>query len=202
MSIKKVLLGLTLGSLATLAILPTIFLNSGLPTVFIDYGGPALLVERSVDKPDAILVLGGESDGRPRAAARLYRQGVAPLLFVIGTGDDEEVRQVLLAEGVPRERIRVEPRSASTLENALFARPLLEAAGVRRALIVTSSFHARRALSTFQQRIPGIEFGVAMARRAWWDTPRGHADENKNAALEFPKILAYWVLYGVPPWVN
>jgi uncharacterized SAM-binding protein YcdF (DUF218 family) len=201
-SFKRITLWLILVSAVTLAILPAIFLSSGLPTLFIDWGLPLLSIERPLARADAILVLGGEPEARPLAAARLYRQGVAPLMFVIGEGDNAESISVLRESGVPAERIRVEPNSSSTLENALFSRPLLEAAGVRRALIVTSSFHTRRVLSTFQQRVPNIEFGVTGTRRQWWDTPRGHADENRGAALEFLKIPAYWLLYGVSPWVT
>jgi len=201
-SSKKILFWLTLVNVAAVAILPTLWLSSGLPTVFIDWGLPLLSIERPLAKADAILVLGGESEARPLAAARLYQQGIAPLLFVIGEGDHAESIRLLRERGVPAERIKVEPKSSSTLENALFSRPLLEAAGVQRALIVTSSFHTRRVLSTFQQRIPTIEFGITGARRQWWDTPRGHADENRGAAQEFLKIPAYWLLYGVPPWVR
>lgn len=202
MSFKTRALCLALASAFTIAILPTFYLESTLPRVFIDVGGPLLEVERPLAKADALLVLGGESEARPQAAARLFLQGVAPLVFVVGIGDDDEAKRQLLEAGVPPARIRVEPKSSSTLENALFSRPLLEAAGVRRALIVTSNFHTRRALSTFQQQIPGMEFGVVGARREWWNTLRGHADENRGAALEFLKIPAYWLLYGVPPWLQ
>jgi hypothetical protein len=129
-SFKKILLWLVLVNVAAVAILPTLWLSSGLPTVFIDWGLPLLSIERPLAKADAILVLGGESEARPIAGARLYQQGIAPLLFVIGEGDHAESVRLLRERGVPAERIKVEPKSSSTLENALFSRPLLEAAGV------------------------------------------------------------------------
>ena len=163
---------------------------------------PLLAIESRPADADAIVVLGGESQARPVEAARLYRQGVAPLVFIIGTGDTPTNRRALIQAGVPSDRILVETQSRSTLQNAEFAKPLLEKAGVRQAVLVTSSFHARRALATFQQRIPGIEFGVATSRIGWWDTPRGRLQEDEWAAIEMVKIPGYWVLHGIRPWVK
>jgi uncharacterized SAM-binding protein YcdF (DUF218 family) len=127
---------------------------------------------------------------------------VAPRVFIIGTGDHPTNRRALLQAGVPEECITIEKESKTTWENAQFAKPLLEASGVRRALLVTSSFHARRALATFQQRIPGIEFGVTTSRIGWWDTPPGRMQEDEWARIEMWKIPAYWVFHGITPWVK
>jgi uncharacterized SAM-binding protein YcdF (DUF218 family) len=161
-----------------------------------------LVIESPISQADAILVLGGESQARPATAAKLYREGVASKVFIIGTGDHETNRRALLSGGVPEDRITIERESKSTLENADFAKPLLEAAGVRRVLLVTSSFHARRALATFQQRIPGIEFGVTTSRIGWWDTPSGRNQEDEWARIEMWKIPAYWIFHGITPWVK
>jgi len=161
-----------------------------------------LVVETRPAKADAIVVLGGESQARPVEAARLYREGVAPLVFVIGTGDTPTNRRTLIQEGVPPDRIMVETKSRSTLQNAEFSRSLLEKAGVRHAVLVTSSFHARRALTTFQQQIPGVDFGMATSRIGWWDTPRGRLQEDEWAAIEMMKIPGYWLLHGIEPWIK
>jgi len=175
---------------------------SGYPVWFSKVWRSLLVIESPIPQADAILVLGGESQARPVAAARLYREGVASKVFIIGTGDHETNRRALLSGGVPEDRITIEKESKSTLENANFAKPLLEAAGVQRVLLVTSSFHARRALATFQQRIPGIEFGVTTSRIGWWDTPRGRDQEDEWARIEMWKIPAYWIFHGISPWVK
>ncbi|NBS53064.1 MAG: YdcF family protein [Spartobacteria bacterium] len=161
-----------------------------------------LIVQTAVEPADAIVVLGGESQGRPVEAARLYNEGLAPRVFVVGTGDNERNRRALLRAGVPEDRITCETASESTLENAMFVRPLLEKAGVHRAILVTSSYHTRRALAVFQQRVPGIHFDMASSRIGWWDTPKGRRQENAWAVIEFIKIPAYWILYGVHPWIE
>ena len=161
-----------------------------------------LIVQTAIEPADAIVVLGGESQGRPVEGARLYKQGLAHRVFVVGTGDNERNRRALVREGVPEDRITCETASESTLENAMFVRPLLEKAGVHRAILVTSSYHTRRALAVFQQRVPGIHFEMVPSRIGWWDTPKGRRQENAWAAIEFIKIPAYWILYGVHPWIE
>lgn len=186
----------------TLAFVLLAAVVSGYPVWFSKVWRSLLVIESPISQADAILVLGGESQARPITAARLYREGVASKIFIIGTGDHETNRRALLSGGVPENRITIESESKSTLENAEFAKPLLEAAGVRRVLLVTSSFHARRALATFQQRIPGIEFGVTTSRIGWWDTPPGRNQEDEWARIEMWKIPAYWIFHGITPWVK
>jgi uncharacterized SAM-binding protein YcdF (DUF218 family) len=186
----------------TLAFVLLAAVVSGYPVWFSKVWRSLLVIESPISQADAILVLGGESQARPITAARLYREGVASKIFIIGTGDHETNRRALLSGGVPENRITIERESKSTLENADFAKPLLEAAGVRRVLLVTSSFHDRRALATFQQRIPGIEFGVTTSRIGWWDTPPGRNQEDEWARIEMWKIPAYWIFHGITPWVK
>jgi len=185
-----------------LGLLAVVIAVAGFPVWFPAAWRRVLVIEAPIEAPDAIIVLGGESQARPVEAARLFRNGVAPRVFVIGTGDHETNRRALLRGGVPDDCITLERASKSTLENAQFAKPLLDEANVRRALIVTSSFHARRALATFQQHIPGIEFGVATSRIGWWDTPQGRAQEDAWARIELVKIPGYWVFHGISPWVK
>jgi uncharacterized SAM-binding protein YcdF (DUF218 family) len=91
-------------------------------------------------------------------AARLYREGRAPLILFSGgvpEGVSCSVAEVMasLARdlGIPAERIRVETRSRSTWENALFSAPILRAAGAGRILLVTDSLHMPRAEASFAQ---------------------------------------------------
>ena len=161
-----------------------------------------LVIDSRPDKADAIVLLGGESQARPLEAAKLYNEGVAPLVFIIGTGDTPTNRRALIKAGVPPGRIIEETKSRSTLQNAEFAKLVLEKAGVRQAVLVTSSFHARRALTTFQQKIPGVHFSVATSRIGWWDTPSGRLQEDEWAAIEMVKIPGYWFSHGIQPWIK
>ncbi len=153
-----------------------------------------------MEKADALIVLGGEPLARPQEAARLYRKGVAPKVFVTGEGDAARNRQMLIAGGVPPSAITIESKAISTYKNALLLKPMLEAAGIHTALLVTSPFHTRRALATFRKVLPEITFGVTEASIDWWKSQEGREDLDRFAWVEFLKTLDYWVLYGVSPF--
>ena len=158
-----------------------------------------LVVSVPMEHADALIVLGGEPLARTREAERLYHQGMAQAVFVTGVGDAMTNRKILLGEGVPARVIVTEAKASTTYENALLLKPLLEAAHVRTAMIVTSPFHTRRALATFRKVIPDICFGVTDASIGWWNRPEGQGDVNRFAMIEFLKTIEYWMLYGVSP---
>lgn len=158
-----------------------------------------LVVSVPMEKADALIVLGGEPFARPTEAARLYKEGVSEKVFITGVGDAARNRQILTGAGVPAAKITTEAKATTTYENAKLLKPMLEAANVRSALIVTSPFHTRRALATFRKVMPGITFGVTDASIGWWGRPEGRGDLNRFAVIEFLKTVEYWVLYGVSP---
>jgi uncharacterized SAM-binding protein YcdF (DUF218 family) len=49
-----------------------------------------------------------------------------------------------VSKGVPEEDIVVEEQSRSTLENAVMAKPILDAHGVKDVAVVTNKFHVDR----------------------------------------------------------
>ena len=161
-----------------------------------------LVVSVPLKKADALIVLGGEPSARPLLAAKLFKEGVAYKVFVTGIGDADRNRQILLASGVPRDVIVLEPKASSTYTNARLLKPMLEAYNVHTALIVTSPFHTRRALATFRKVIPNVNFGVVEASIPWWKTPQGSWDINRFACIEFFKTAEYWLIYDISPFLN
>ncbi|MCQ3951370.1 MAG: hypothetical protein DPW14_16300 [Planctomycetes bacterium] len=86
---------------------------------------------------------------RLERALELWRDKRAPLIVVSGgdKGDfnESEVMVEWLREhGVPGEAIIAESRSHSTRENATLSAPLMQARGIRSALIVSQWFHLPR----------------------------------------------------------
>lgn len=185
--------------LLTVAVIGAAFLMLACLGGFTQFWRHCLVVSVPMAKADALIVLGGEPSARPTEAARLYREGVAPLVFVSGVGDAASNKRVLMEEGVPEKAIRLEPDSVTTYTNARFLRPLLSRAGVHSALIVTSPFHTRRALATFRKVIPEIRFGVTDASIGWWGRPEGRGDLDRFALIEFFKTAEYMVIYGIFP---
>jgi uncharacterized SAM-binding protein YcdF (DUF218 family) len=160
-----------------------------------------LTVDSGDTKADAIIVLGGGSNQlRPERAAELFRKGLAPLVVVSGTGDDQLNALALERNGVPKSAIVIEGRSKSTLQNARFSIDILRQKDVHRAIIVTSWYHSRRALQCFEQLGPDIHFASCPS---YWGYP--FLDWTARGVIgyvvyEYVKLLGYWVCYGIRPF--
>jgi uncharacterized SAM-binding protein YcdF (DUF218 family) len=158
-----------------------------------------LCVDSGPVKADVIVVLGGASHERPERAAELFKQRAAPRIIVSGFGDCEINRRLLMEAGVPANVIEMENQSRTTKENAEFTIKLLRKEKLNSAVIVTSWYHSRRALKTFQHFAPEIKFYsrpsyFAFARKDW---SRNFA---KRIYLEYAKLPDYWIRYGVCPF--
>jgi uncharacterized SAM-binding protein YcdF (DUF218 family) len=159
-----------------------------------------LCVDSGNASADVIIVLGGGSHERPLRAAELFRQHAAPRILVTGAGDDEINRLLLISNGVPASAIEIENKSMTTRENAEFSIKLLRAEKIRSAILVTSWYHSRRALKTFEHYAPEIKFYsrpsyFGFARKDW--KKLGIA---KRMRLEFLKLPGYWIRYRVDPF--
>jgi len=149
---------------------------------------------------DVIVVLGGGNHERPLRAAELFKQHDAPRIFITGAGDDEINRQILISNGVPARAIEMEDQSMTTQENAKFSLKRLRAEKVRSVILVTSWYHSRRALKTFEHDAPELKFYsrpsyYAFARDDW-----KKLGINRRMRLEFLKLPGYWLRYGVNPF--
>jgi uncharacterized SAM-binding protein YcdF (DUF218 family) len=127
-----------------------------------------------IPRGDVIVVLGGGIIDRvpdltgtgapsqnmlPRVvtAARLHQRLGVPVLVSGGSirlkGQSEAAvaRRFLTDLGVPRRMVIVEGQSRDTLENALFTKVLLKTGGYRNPVLVTSAYHMKRAVRTFER---------------------------------------------------
>ena len=164
------------------------------------YPEKILCVDSGPVAAEVIVVLGGGNHERPVRAAELFRQHVAPRILLTGAGDDEINRQLLLHAGVPASAIEVENKSQTTQENAEFTVQRLRVENVRRAVLVTSWYHARRAQKTFEHFAPELKFYsrpsyYAFERADWRRSEIAH-----KMKLEFLKLPGYWIRYGVNPF--
>ena len=148
---------------------------------------------------DVIVILGGGAE-RPVRAAELFKARAAPRILISGEGDDEIYRQILLAHGVPAAAITVENKSKTTQENAEFSAKILGAEKIHSAIIVTSWYHARRSLKTFEHFAPEMKFYSRPAYYGFASADWKKTGVGKRLRLEFVKIPAYWVRYGVNPF--
>ena len=171
--------------------------------VWLAAGGPTG-VDRWLDvtqppvQAEAIVVLGGGTNGanlplpqgwdRLGTAAALYRDGLAPVVIFSGGGTSRVAEAEVYANagawlGIPRSAMSFESKAQSTADHgrALLEVPLLNGRGnITRdmtLLVVTSTFHSRRALMAFHRA------GFTHVRIVSAYTARGPAPAGTPAAL-------------------
>ncbi|MFZ1073989.1 MAG: YdcF family protein [Verrucomicrobiia bacterium] len=159
-----------------------------------------LCVDSGPAQADVIVILGGGSSERPERAAALFKEHAASRIIISGRGDCEINRQLLIEDGVPAGAIGLETESRTTRENAELTVKLLRGQKQGSVILVTSWYHSRRALATFRHYAPEIKFYsrpsyVAYARADW--PGRRFV---RRIYLEYPKLFAYWIAYGVRPF--
>jgi len=151
-------------------------------------------------------------------AAHVYRMGVAPKILLTNDGGRadwslkeqgnrpfvELARQQLLARGVPFGVIEILPPevSGTIMEAELLSKHVAERRW-KALLIVTSAYHTRRALRTFQRAFAknGAEAEIGIVSPSlgeqtptpllWWLTWKGWRD----VAGEYVKSIFYYVYY-------
>ncbi len=148
---------------------------------------------------EVIVVLGGGVE-RPVRAAELFKAHAAPRILISGEGDDEIYRQILIANGVPAKAIEVENKSTTTQENAEFSAKILGTEKIYSAILVTSWYHARRAAKTFEHYAPEMKLYSRPAYYGFDSADWKKTGVGKRLRLEFVKLPAYWVRYGVNPF--
>lgn len=176
-----------------------------------------LIVEKPLEKADAVFVLSGASKYKERAkkAAELYKAGIAPRIFLSDDGikagwSNEEERNppfvdlakgTLIEHGVTPEAIEILPGDArSTYSEAGILCTTIQNTETKSVLLVTSPYHTRRALGIFDKTCgAGAVLGIQSPKtgdqtanpNTWWLSPNGLAD----VFGEYVKLLYYSVSY-------
>lgn len=92
-----------------------------------------------------------EEGDRVLAAAKLYKEGRAPLVIVTGgVSSANQARNLLLSLGVPDKDIVIQDRSESVAEDAFYASKLMTEKSVKTAFLVTSAAQMDRAVLSFK----------------------------------------------------
>lgn len=177
--------------------------------------GRWLVVEDPLVKARAIVVLSGAMPLRAIEAAKLYRKGYAPEIWLTHStlpgetleqmgipfsGEDHYNALVLIHEGVPLEAIHVlEPPIVNTVDEIKVIAPALARGKDSAVILVTSKAHTRRVRLLWRRLAP--DRGRAIVRAASGDPfdPR-HWWRNTSDALEVVRevlgLLNAWA--GLP----
>ncbi|MGD0965001.1 MAG: YdcF family protein [Candidatus Acidiferrales bacterium] len=158
-------------------------------------------------KGEVLIVLGGSvlEDGtigvssywRAVYAARAWKEGGFKAIVLSGGGGTassaaESMRDFLVEQGIPREAIRLDIKSQSTRENALFSKTILNQMPGRKVLL-TSDFHMYRAYRAFRK------VGVDVLPRPFPDVgkrahgPLGRWEAFFDLVEETAKIIDYYL---------
>jgi len=129
--------------------------------------GRWLIAEDPLQNAAAIAVLSGRMPGRALEAAKVYKQGYAPQVWLTHStepgatlaklsvpyqGEDTYDKLILIHEGVPDSAIRVlEPPILNTADEMATIGQALSNATPRRIILVTSKVHTRRTRTLWQQ---------------------------------------------------
>lgn len=193
----------------------------GAYSVWLPFFGTYLVSEHPLAPADVILLLNGRPLERPMEAARLYHDGLAPRILLtqlyLRSGESEaralgvrvpnqaeQAVSVMRQLGVPEKVITMLPeRAYSTQSEAEILLNYLRTQHLRRAIIVTSISHTRRAWNIFRLLAPAdIELRMRASRfddfqpRTWWRR-RG---ARKIVLNEWLKLMNYWCLAWGIDW--
>jgi uncharacterized SAM-binding protein YcdF (DUF218 family) len=158
-------------------------------------GAAALwIVSDPVTRADAIVVLGGNYQVRPRFAADLYRRGLADRILVSETGDAQRAatgslpteaelnRDALVKLGVPPDAVEsFGAANVNTREEAVALREWAERNGAAKVIVPSEIFSARRVQWIFRRELSGSGVAIMVpsfdpsgyTRTDWWKTENG-----------------------------
>lgn len=156
---------------------------------YYDYLTEFIFAEDTPQKSDVIFIPGSRYGELAVEAARLYREGMAPLIIPSGkysvlggrfegalspaayagrvySTESEFFAEVMQENGVPGTAIWQEREASFTYENAILSRRLLEEKGRYpkkggfKAILVCQAYHARRCLLYYSYVFPDVRFFV------------------------------------------
>jgi len=179
------------------------------------YGGEGLVVSRRTNDPNVIVVLAShEWERLPVAAALARRYGAAQVLLTLPakiSGHNcykcSERRTWLSEAGVDADRITVLPQGvANTYDEAKATAAFARRNRTDRLVVVTSPYHARRALVTFRHLFDsvGVRADIGLATPSsgvvptqWWL----RSYDRKYVTYEWAAIVFYAIRFGISPVV-
>jgi len=177
--------------------------------------GRWLVVEDPLAKAQAIVVLSGAMPVRAVEAAKLYREGYAPEIWLTHStepgktleemgipffGEDRYNKLLLIHEGVPAEAIHVlDPAIVNTADEIRVAAAARKSGKDAAMILVTTKAHTRRVRLLWRRLAPSQARVIVRAASTdpfdpghWWRTTSDALD----VAREFLGLLNAWA--GLP----
>jgi uncharacterized SAM-binding protein YcdF (DUF218 family) len=163
-----------------------------------------LIATQEAVPADAIVVLGGGSGSRQELAVALAKKGYAPALVSSGEapqlpGFEQSFASLgadyMVSLGAPRGTMILLPDTASTRDEALACLQLAQENGLSSVLVITDSYHTRRARLTFRKVFEetGVRIIVVGAEPDWFSPTSWWTQERSLLAVldEYAKLAFY-----------
>lgn len=179
-----------------------------------------LIIEKPLEKSDAIFVFGGSSVyvERTRKAAEIFKNGVSNKIFLTDDGERggwskaeqrnppfaELAKNELVKQGVPAENIEIlQPVVSATFDEAKVLAETIKTKNLNSVLLVTSAYHTRRAFwiceKVLRENSLEISLGIVSPEagintpppKKWWLSPNGWY----FVGGEYLKSVGYWMFY-------
>lgn len=190
----------------------------GIPVLYIfrepvlQHCATSLIRENPLQKSDAIFVLSGGGYDRGNEAAKIYKQGYAPVIvctggnpdvglkvFNIDTLESDETVADLKRLGIPDSAIVEIRQGTSTKEESDIILAYCQLHHYTRGIIVSSKIHTRRVDEVFRKKLKqsGIELILDGAPSSSYDEMHWWQSENGLIAVnnEWIKRFYYWWKY-------
>ncbi len=168
-----------------------------------------MLMHHELKPVDAIFALGSNDTRVAERAADLYLQGYGQYVICAGgngkgsdfTRSEADVfGDIVLARGVPADKIIREPRSTNTGENVLFVKQLLQdkQLNLNSFILIQKPYMERRTFATFRKQWPEAECLVTspnLTYEEYWHGDQVYRDRFINVMVgdlqrikEYPKL--------------
>jgi len=174
-----------------------VVLGGGVQAQAPEYGGRSRLADST------LMRITYAADLARRHPGLLVVSGGNPLQRVQET-EGEVMRRRLRTLGIASERIMVEQGARNTWQNAVLIKPMLQAHGVRKIVLVTDAWHMPRAVWCFRQQ--GIDVIAApnayhSTRRHYdlldWMPDAGTFSDSAQALHEYLGIFYYRLRFNI-----
>jgi uncharacterized SAM-binding protein YcdF (DUF218 family) len=168
------------------AIVALVLLLAGAALFFFSRAGSYLVINAPRRSEVMVVLAGGGGSSRFLQAVRLQKMGYAPLILVdaetgaefYGKSEADLVFDYLRSTN-HKDALVCPTTADSTYDEAADVGRCVKHVGATSAIIVTSDFHTRRALSIFRKRLPQYEWSAAASsapanaaeqywKHRWW----------------------------------
>ena len=152
---------------------------------------------KSKTQSDEMLVVLTGDKGRIPAALELLRSRGTPHLLISGTGKGMTLTELInsQSEASPYvqaiwEKIILDSKSTSTIENALEAEKFFKSHKVKKVILITSDYHLSRSLALFKKLAPGVEYFPYAVPSEFTEIWNGNLERFVEGVSKF--VVEFW----------